>query len=263
MRITGPGLLLIVMTAQPAVAQPVAVEPPAPTAAPAAALARAVDPPAPTVTLDASARTHAVAPSAPTTAPVPGLAVTGRSDAPAAPREPIGLGGELVLGWTHQHEGPTGRVVRLAYEVLPIFPSAGPVGVLVGVQPGLEYWRAGADDWGFSVPLALVVGIRALPVRTTLGFGFDAVLVDQVAGDTGVGFWAPFAMARTGIDLHGFQVGADARIGYRWQFGAEDHMRWQLGLYAGYTWEAMPIHPRARRPAGSAVSLTVARDAPP
>jgi hypothetical protein len=33
----------------------------------------------------------------------------------------------------------------------------------------------------------------------------------------------------------GIQLGVDARIGYRWQIGADDHARWQLGFYAGYT----------------------------
>jgi hypothetical protein len=106
-------------------------------------------------------------------------------------------------------------------------------------------WRSGEDNWGGSVPLAIVGGVRTFPVRFTIGGGVDALLVDQVNDDTGFGLYAPFAMAKLGLDVKGLQMGWDARIGYRWQFGADDHARWQLGFYVGYT---ASMAPRARPP---------------
>jgi len=153
------------------------------------------------------------------------------------PHPPSGIGGDLVFGWGGQRGGPSGWVARFEYEVLPVFAPRGTVGAVFGFQPGFEYWRSGDDHWGFSLPVAITGGIRVFPIRAIIGIGADAFLVDQVADDTGVGFWAPFAMARLGADLLGFQLGADARIGYRWQFGAEDHSRWQLGIFIGKTWE--------------------------
>jgi hypothetical protein len=177
-------------------------------------------------------------------------------DQPYRPHGPAGLGGELVVGWAGQVGGPTGYVARLEYEVFPLYTPNGKSGPIVGFQPGLEWWRSGADNWGASLPVALVAGVRALPVRMTVGVGMDALLVDQVADDTGFGAYAPFAMARAGLDLYGIQLGVDTRIGYRWQLGAENHARWQLAIYAGGT-----IGPRTYRPAERG-SRAAARPAP-
>lgn len=151
---------------------------------------------------------------------------------------PSALGIELVFGWAGQRGGPRGWSARLDYEVLPFF-DPGKSGGLFGFMPGFEVWRSGEDNWGFSIPVGIVAGVKLFPVRATLGFGFDAALVDQVDDDTGFGLWAPFALAKLGVDVRGIQIGADARVGYRWQIGADDHTRWQLGIYAGYT-----MHPR-------------------
>jgi len=147
---------------------------------------------------------------------------------------PAGLGIDIAFGWAGQRNGPSGWSARLDYEVLPFFdPSER--GGLFGFQPGFEVWRSGEDNWGFSLPVGVVGGVRIFPMRLTLGVGLDAIVIDQVDDDTGFGLYAPFALAKLGVDVFGAQVGADARIGYRWQFGAEDHTRWQLGIYVGYT----------------------------
>ncbi len=147
---------------------------------------------------------------------------------------PSGLGADLVFGAAGQKDGPSGWSARLDYEVFPFFaPEKN--GGFFGFMPGFEYWRSGENNWGFSVPFGIAGGVRLFPVRATVGFGFDAMLVDQVDDDTGFGIWAPFGLAKLGVDIHGFQIGADARIGYRWQWGADDHTRWQLGLYVGFT----------------------------
>ena len=150
------------------------------------------------------------------------------------PHGPVGFGADLSFGWAGQRNGPSGWSARLDYEVLPFFdPSK--FGGLFGFQPGFEIWSSGEDNWGFSMPVAIVAGIRVFPMRATLGVGFDAMLVDQVDDDTGFGMYAPFALAKLGADVFGVQLGVDARLGYRWQIGAEDHARWQLSFYAGYT----------------------------
>jgi hypothetical protein len=156
---------------------------------------------------------------------------------------PSALGIELVFGWAGQRNGPRGWSARLDYEVFPFF-DPGRSGGLFGFMPGFEVWSSGEDNWGFSFPLGIVAGVKLFPVRATLGFGFDAALVDQVDDDTGFGLWAPFALAKVGADVMGIQVGVDARIGYRWQIGADDHARWQLGFYAGYTKSPPRNNPR-------------------
>lgn len=141
---------------------------------------------------------------------------------------------DLAFGWAGQKDGKRGWSARLDYEVFPFFdPSK--LGGLFGFMPGVEVWRSGDDNWGFSMPLAIVAGVRLFPLRLTLGGGVDAILVDQVDDDTGFGMYAPFALGKLGVDVFGVQVGVDTRVGYRWQIGAEDHTRWQFSFYVGYT----------------------------
>ena len=151
---------------------------------------------------------------------------------PPAPRPahpPAGLGANLGVGWAGD-----GWVARLDYDVLPVMAPSGEAGAVLGFAPALEIWRD-KPDWGFAIPLALIGGIRVLPVRATIGVGLDALLVDRVDDDTGFGLWAPFACANVGLDLYGARVGVDARVVRRWQLGAPDFTQWQLAIYAGYT----------------------------
>ena len=156
---------------------------------------------------------------------------------------PAGVGGGAMFGFGGQKDGPSGWVARIEAEVLPLY-TRGDVGAVFGGLWGFETWRSGDDNWGFSFPVGFVFGGRVSPMRAAIGGGIDAILIDQVDDDTGVGFYAPFALARLGFDIAGFQLGADARIGYRWQIGAADHARWQLGVYIGKT---VATSPRKRR----------------
>lgn len=148
---------------------------------------------------------------------------------------PSALGGTLLVGAAGQVDGPDGYVVRLDQELFPVFPSRGDAGAFFGFLLGLEHWRSGDAHWGVSIPFAFVFGVSAPLVRASLGYGFDTLLIDEVAGDIGVGAMAPLGLARLGVDVRGVQLGVDARIGYRLQLGADDHTRWQLGVFAGYT----------------------------
>jgi len=140
----------------------------------------------------------------------------------------------LAFGWAGQKDGKSGWSGRLEYELFPIFIDEN-LGGFFGVMPGLEVWRSGEDNWGFSFPLGVVGGVRVFPFRWTGGVGLDAILIDQVDDDTGFGLYAPFAMTKLAFDVKGVQIGVDARVGYHWQFGADDHTRWQFGFYVGYT----------------------------
>lgn len=156
---------------------------------------------------------------------------------------PAGLGGTLTIGRAGMSGTPTGWLVRLDYELFPVLAPRDTAGPILGFHVGWEVWRA-KPDWGLSLPMAVVLGVRAQPVRATLGVGLDMLLVDVVNDDTGVGLYAPFACARVGGDVLGIQIGADARITRRWQFGAPDHTQWQLGVLAGWTWESKHRGPR-------------------
>lgn len=162
---------------------------------------------------------------------------------PHAAHPPSGLGAELTFGFGGQVGGPAGYVARFEYEVLPVLAPTHVRGGVGGFHGGFEYWRSGTDNAGFALPVVIVGGMRVFPVRALLGIGFDAFLVDQVADDTGVGWLAPIGMAHLALDIHGFQLGVDTRVDYRWQFGAPDHARWQLGLVIGRTYESRaPIY---------------------
>ena len=139
--------------------------------------------------------------------------------------------------------GPQGYVLRYDYEVYPVFPQHGDSGGMFGMQVGYEYSRAGDNNWGFALPVTWMFGVRSQPVRAAIGFGLDLIAVDQVHDDTGVGFFAPFGVARLGADVGGFQVGVDGRVGYHWQIGAEDRSRWELGAFIGKTWEPVSKKP--------------------
>lgn len=164
-------------------------------------------------------------------APLAARAQPVATEAPPRPAHPpAGIGGALAVGWAG-----SGWLARLDYDVLPVMAPDGSPGPVLGFVPGIELWRA-APDWGFAIPLGFVVGLRVFPVRATIGVGFDALLVDTVNDDTGLGLWAPFATASAGLDVHGFRLGVDGRVVRRWQLGADDFTQWQLAIFAGRTW---------------------------
>ncbi|MBI3204412.1 MAG: hypothetical protein HYZ29_22945 [Myxococcales bacterium] len=102
-------------------------------------------------------------------------------------------------------------------------------GFFRGVSVGVEGWRAGPADFGAGAPVLAQVGIQSDALFMVLGAGAQALFVDQVAGDTGVGFLAPEALADVGFDLEGVRFLLDARAGYRWQLGAPDRSSLRVG----------------------------------
>lgn len=183
----------------------------------------------------------AIADPAPAPAPVPMTrAAPGTTPQQFDPHHhpPSGLGLDFVFGWAGQRHGPSGYVARLDYELYPVLAPSRVAGWVFVFHAGFEYWRFGDDNWGVSMPFTFALGLRVFPVRILGGVGFDTIVVDQVANDTGFGLFAPLAMARASLDLFGAQVGVDARYAYHWLLGADDHARWQLGLFVGGTMES-------------------------
>lgn len=165
---------------------------------------------------------------------------------PATPPPPYGhphagLGGGLAIG-TQRQDGVDGWVARFDYEAFPALAPRGRFGGLFGFVPALQLWRAG-KDWGVGVPVGIALGVRAPGVRAMALVGIEAMFVDVVADDTGVGLYAPFAGGRVAVDVAGWYAGADARVERRWQIGAPDHTQWQASIVVGYTWETKPTQP--------------------
>jgi hypothetical protein len=165
--------------------------------------------------------------------------VAAQRDVPDRPREPVhvGFGGQLAYGMAYAKDMPDAWALRFEEDMYPILAEPRDVGPIIAVGIGADYWRAGHGTSGFSMPMEVKLGVRAFPIRATLGFGLDGVIIDQLHGDTGVGLMAPFASASAGLDIAHFTVLADARVTQRWQFGADDHTQWMITFGVGYTFE--------------------------
>jgi hypothetical protein len=85
--------------------------------------------------------------------------------------------------------------------------------------------------------------VRGRGFRAVGLLGWETFLVDSVADDTGVGFFAPLAGVRAGLDLAGWQLGADVRVIRRWQFGADDLTQWQVGVFLSHIIERTQAEP--------------------
>ncbi len=159
---------------------------------------------------------------------------------PPRDREPVnvGLGARLAFGEAVADGIDNAWVARLEYDLFAFITPSDRPGPLTGFTLGADYWRAGHGTWGTSVPFQIVLGFRASHVRVTGGLGVDALLIDQVHGDTGVGFYAPLASISAGLDVYPFTVLADARVTRRWQIGADDFTQWMFTLSVGYSQES-------------------------
>jgi hypothetical protein len=146
----------------------------------------------------------------------------------------MGLGMNLALASPANLGTIDGWLGRLEYELLLVYGEDDEVGPVVGLVGGMEYWRNDGDS-GFAMPVGMVLGIRAVMMRATIGFGIHAITIDEIADDTGVGLYGPYTNATVGLDIRGVRVFADARVSRHWQFGADDFTQWQLGLAVGYT----------------------------
>jgi len=176
--------------------------------------------------------------------PSPSLASDVR---PAPPYEPapVGIGARFGLGYAYADGVPDAWLLRFDYETFLFIAPRNTVGGLFGFLTGFDYWHAKdgmPDNWGFGMPAAFVVGVRAVAVRGLVGLGTNAFTIDQVADDTGFGWLAPMALANVGLDIHGVTAMFDARVSRRWQFGADDHTQWMLSVMIGATLE--PRHNR-------------------
>jgi hypothetical protein len=149
-----------------------------------------------------------------------------------------GLGAELGFGTTYVDGLDNGWVGRLQYHMMPFLPDPGTFGGLFDLSLGYEYWRVGRGTWGMDIPFEMQLGFRAWAVRFEGGVGVDAVLLDQVHGDTGFGMYAPLASITAGFDFHHTTVMADVRVVRRWQLGADDFTQWMFSVGIGGTEES-------------------------
>ena len=179
---------------------------------------------------------------------------------PPAPPQPqdVGFGGRIGGGVAYAEGVSDAWHARLDNETFLFITPRGTVGGLFGFLTGFDFWRGEPNNWGFGLPTAVVVGMRAVALRGMVGVGFNGLIVDQVDDDTGVGFAAPLALANLGLDVHGFTVLADARVSRRWQIGAADHTQWTFGVTIGATLESrhnravFDSRPGPRRPQSAA-----------
>ena len=128
----------------------------------------------------------------------------------------------------------SGWLGRLEYELLMAYAEDDELGPVGGITGGVEYWRHGEDS-GFAMPIGMVVGVRVLPIRATVGLGLHAITIDERDGDAGFGLYGPYAGATFGFDIRGVRVFAETRVSRHWQLGADDFTQWQLGIGIGYT----------------------------
>ncbi|GMV14079.1 MAG: hypothetical protein HS104_22330 [Polyangiaceae bacterium] len=133
----------------------------------------------------------------------------------------VGFGAAFVEG---VEQGYWARIDAGAYDI-----QHRRRGFIGGMLTGLEGWRANGEAWGASLPLILFLGIQSDAFFSTLGGGFDVVLVDRVDQTTGYGFFAPEADLKLGFDLEGVRFLANARAGYHWQLGADDRGSLRFG----------------------------------
>jgi hypothetical protein len=129
----------------------------------------------------------------------------------------------------------TAWVARLEVLAFPLFAKKTRPGPILGFGYGMEYWRAGPDNWGFALPAGLQVGGRVGPAHGAIGFGIHALVVDQIDDDTGVGTWSPYASASLGFHFGKLTMIVDGRIDHRFLYGAADRTQWSMGVMFGVT----------------------------
>ena len=203
------------------------------------------------VVLAAALVVLAAAPAAAQTAAEPGAgsgsaAQTLATDVrPVPPHEPapVGIGARLGYGWAYADGVPDAHLFRLDYETFVFITPRHTVGGMFGFLTGFDYWKGGEkDNWGFGLPAAFIIGMRAVAVRGYVGAGVNGFTIDQWNDDTGFGWMAPMAVANVGLDLFGFTASFDTRVSRRWQFGSPDHTQWMFSVMIGAVLE--PRHNR-------------------
>lgn len=94
---------------------------------------------------------------------------------------------------------------------------------------GVAVWRGAIDDWGIGSPFVVHAAISG-PLRFGLGGGLDLVHVDRLQGRTGVGIFAPLALAELDVSVGGVRLGAEARAEYRWKSFGTGYEQGQLSF---------------------------------
>lgn len=147
--------------------------------------------------------------------------------------EEDGAGPRLSYGRVYSKDLPDGHFGRFETEQ---FTRDGVF--IFGALLGLEGF-GNAKGGGGGATASAYVGVRAPMVKhkrspcffITLGLGADVLVIDYMAGDFGLGIFPPFASGTAGIELFpGARFLFDARVQYRWQWGAEDRGYARLGF---------------------------------
>ena len=115
-------------------------------------------------------------------------------------------------------------------------------GPLVGADIGGEIWLAGGDVGG-GLPMGVWFGYRTPLIFSSIGFGFDLFVYDDVADDAGFGLFAPFGSAALGFDFDVLRLLVDGRVGYRWQWGAPDRAQATVGLSVIHVFDTSESRP--------------------
>jgi hypothetical protein len=125
--------------------------------------------------------------------------------------------------------------------VSPAGRGAGPV---AGALVGGELWLAD-DAVGGGLPMSFYFGYRTPTVFSSIGLGLEWFVYDDVHDDGGFGIAAPFAATSLGVDLGPVKLLADARVLYRWQWGAADRAQALVGLSLVHVFEQSSQRNRA------------------
>ena len=148
-----------------------------------------------------------------------------------------GAGPRVSFGVVRSDGLPDGYYGRFETEYFEVaMRGARRHGPVVGALLGLEGWggRVGGGGGittsaygGYRQPLCPNPGTFDLFVIT--GLGWHWLIVDHVAGETGVGIFAPLASAAGGLEFGGVRLLGEASAQYRWQWGASDRPHYKFG----------------------------------
>lgn len=144
----------------------------------------------------------------------------------------VGLGVHLEGGIADTTGAGTGYEGRLEYRML-LLSKPGTWRAYGGMSGGFGGYST-EGGWGIDLPTGVILGWLG-PISGEAIFGGNALALDRIDDDTGVGLLAPFAGASLGVKIGDVEVAATARATYRWQLGADDRGQLTLGLRVGST----------------------------
>lgn len=112
---------------------------------------------------------------------------------------------------------------------------------------GIDVWWREDEARGWSVPLVLQAGYRHGFLVALGGGGLDLVLHDTRPARSGWGVLAPMVVASAGLDIDSVRILADVRVGWRWQWDADDLVQARLGAMVEVPFEALFLRKRRSR----------------